>query len=215
MGRKSSLRRLPPEILQEVNRLLSEGRATLAEILEHLRGMGVETVSLSALGRQKQKIDKVAAKLRQSREIVDALVEKAGPSAAEGKQGRLLVQMLRKLVYDHLEAQLLEGEDGEGLDNQGVFFLAKSLKEMSQAARLEQDFEAKVRERVQKETVKAVEDSAREAGLSAETKRPDRLFPTRSREKRFRTSSCRTSSGPWPRSWSFRWWSSKRAAVSA
>mgnify|MGYP001753242053 len=40
---------------------------------------------------------------------------------------------------------------------------------MSQAARLEQDFEAKVRERVQKETVKAVEDSAREAGLSAET----------------------------------------------
>ena len=169
MGRKSSLRRLPPEILQEVNRLLSEGRATLAEILEHLRGMGVETVSLSALGRQKQKIDKVAAKLRQSREIVDALVEKAGPSAAEGKQGRLLVQMLRKLVYDHLEAQLLEGEDGEGLDNQGVFFLAKSLKEMSQAARLEQDFEAKVRERVQKETVKAVEDSAREAGLSAET----------------------------------------------
>ena len=169
MGRKSSLRRLPPEILREVNRLLSEGRATLAEILEHLRGMGVETVSLSALGRQKQKIDKVAAKLRQSREIVDALVEKAGPSADEGKQGRLLVQMLRKLVYDHLEAQLLEGEDGEGLDNQGVFFLAKSLKEMSQAARLEQDFEAKVRERVQKETVKAVEDSAREAGLSAET----------------------------------------------
>ena len=77
--------------------------------------------------------------------------------------------MLRKLVYDHLEAQLLEGEDGEGLDNQGVFFLAKSLKEMSQAARLEQDFEAKVRERVQKETVKAVEDTAREAGLSAET----------------------------------------------
>ena len=68
--------------------------------------------------------------------------------------------MLRKLVYDHLEAQLLEGEDGEGLDNQGVFFLAKSLKEMSQAARLEQDFEAKVRERVQKETVKAVEDTA-------------------------------------------------------
>lgn len=170
MGRKSSLRRLSPEILQEINRILSEGRLTLDELLEHLRGMGVDTISRSALGRQKQRIDKVAAKLRQSREIVDALVEKAGPSARRrGNQGRLLVQMLRKLVYDHLEAQLLEGEDGEGLDNQGVFFLAKSLKEMSQAARLEQDFEAKVRERVQKETVKAVEDSAREAGLSAET----------------------------------------------
>uniref|UniRef100_UPI003AAB6E15 phage protein Gp27 family protein n=1 Tax=Bilophila wadsworthia TaxID=35833 RepID=UPI003AAB6E15 len=84
MGRKSSLRRLPPEILQEVNRLLSEGRATLAEILEHLRGMGVETVSLSALGRQKQRIDKVAAKLRQSREMTEALVREIGPSVVEG-----------------------------------------------------------------------------------------------------------------------------------
>ena len=92
MGRKSALRRLPPEILGEINRILSEGRLTLDELLEHLRSLGVEGISRSALGRQKQKIDKVAAKLRQSREIVDALVEKTGPSTAEGKQGRLLVQ---------------------------------------------------------------------------------------------------------------------------
>ena len=80
MGRKSTLRRLPPEIQTEINRILSEGRLTLDELLEHLRGLGVEGISRSALGRQKQKIDKVAAKLRQSREIVDALVEKTGPS---------------------------------------------------------------------------------------------------------------------------------------
>lgn len=142
---------------------------TLDELLEHLRGMGVDTISRSGARTPETPDRQGGCETRRAGEIVDALVEKAGPSAAEGKQGRLLVQMLRKLVYDHLEAQLLEGEDGEGLDNQGVFFLAKSLKEMSQAARLEQDFEAKVRERVQKETVKAVEDSAREAGLSAET----------------------------------------------
>ena len=165
MGRKSALRRLPPEILGEINRILSEGRLTLDELLEHLRSLGVEGISRSALGRQKQKIDKVAAKLRQSREIVDALVEKTGPSTAEGKQGRLLVQILRKLVYDHLEKNLLSEED-DGPDNEGFFFLAKAIKEMSQAARLEQDFETKIRE---KETVKAVESSAREAGLSAET----------------------------------------------
>ena len=157
MGRKSSLRRLPPEILQEVNRLLSEGRATLAEILEHLRGMGVETVSLSALGRQKQRIDKVAVKLRQSREMTEALVREIGPSVVEGQQGRLLVQTLRDLVFDHLAARVEEGDVDD----------PKAL--MAQANRLDQDFEAKVRERVQKETVKAVEDSAREAGLSAET----------------------------------------------
>lgn len=160
MGRKSTLRRLPPEIREEINRILSEGRLTLDELLEHLRSLGVEGISRSALGRQKQKIDKVAAKLRQSREIVDALVEKTGPSTAEGKQGRLLVQILRKLVYDHLEKNLLSEED-DGPDNEGFFFLAKAIKEMSQAARLEQDFETKIRDRVQKETVKAVESSAR------------------------------------------------------
>ena len=106
MGRKSSLRRLPPEILQEVNRLLSEGRFTLAEILEHLRGMGVETVSRSALGRQKQKIDRIAAKLRQSREMTETLVKEIGPSVVEGQQGRLLVQTLRDLVFDHLAARV-------------------------------------------------------------------------------------------------------------
>lgn len=166
MGRKSSLRRLPPEILQEVNRLLSEGRFTLDELLEHLRGMGVETVSRSALGRQKQRIDKVAAKLRQSREITASLVQELGANSTEGEQGRLLVETLRGMIYDHLEARIVEGELG---DPKSFMALARTLKDMAQANRLDQDFEAKVRERVQKETVRAVEDATREAGLSAET----------------------------------------------
>lgn len=166
MGRKSSLRRLPPELFEEVNRLLSEGRATLDEILEHLRGMGVDSVSRSALGRQKQRIDKVAAKLRQSREITASLVQELGANSTEGEQGRLLVETLRGMIYDHLEARIVEGELG---DPKSFMALARTLKDMAQANRLDQDFEAKIRERVQKETVKAVEDATREAGLSAET----------------------------------------------
>ena len=166
MGRKSSLRRLSPEVLQEINRILSEGRLTLDELLEHLRGMGVDTISRSALGRQKQRIDKVAAKLRQSREMTEALVREIGPSVAEGQQGRLLVQTLRDLVFDHLAARV---EEGDVDDPKALMALARTLKDMAQANRLDQDFEAKVRERVQKETVKAVENPAREAGLSADT----------------------------------------------
>ena len=80
------------------------------------------------------------------------------------------MEVLRRLVFDHLEKRLTsEDEESQDIDNQGFFFLAKAIKEMSQANRLDQDFEAKVRERVQKETIKAVETSAREAGLSAET----------------------------------------------
>lgn len=161
MGRKSSLRRLPPEVLAEINRLISDGRFTLDEILEHLRNMGVDSVSRSALGRQKQRIDKVAAKLRQSREMTETLVREIGPEVAEGQQGRILVEVLRKLVFDHLEKRLTsEEEDGQDIDNEGFFFLAKALKEMSQANRLDQDFETKVRERATREAEKKLDAAA-------------------------------------------------------
>lgn len=167
MGRKSTLRRLPPEIQTEINRILSEGRLTLDELLEHLRGIGVEGVSRSALGRQKQKIDKMAAKLRQSREMAEALVREVGPSAAEGEQGRLLVQALRGLVMDHL-ANLEEDADPKSF-----MAIARALKDMAQANRLDQDFEARVRERIQREAEKKLDDAtaraaAESAGLTPE-----------------------------------------------
>ncbi len=154
MGRKSTLRRLPAEIQTEINRILSEGRLTLDELVEHLRGIGVEGVSRSALGRQKQKIDRMAAKLRQSREMTEALVREVGPSATEGEQGRLLVKALRGLVMDHL-ANL----DDEEADPKSFMAIARALKDMAQANRLDQDFEAKVRERIERE-LKAKLDQA-------------------------------------------------------
>lgn len=163
MGRKSTFRFIPKEIVSEIDRLLSEDRATLDEIVEHLRQLGVDEVSRSALGRRKQKIDKAAKLLRESREMVDALVGDVGPSVAEGKQGRLLVETLRKLAYDHL----LSKDDGSEVTSQDFFFLSKSLKELSHASRLDQDFESKVRERVEKEVVAKMEAAAKKAGAEA------------------------------------------------
>lgn len=94
-------------------------------------------------------------------------MERMGAQAATGKSGEALIQMLTTLTSDYL-LRRLDDPDGE-IEVEEIRALARVVKERAQAARLEQDFEAKVRERVQKETVKAVEDSAREAGLSAET----------------------------------------------
>ena len=94
-------------------------------------------------------------------------MERMGAQAATGKSGEALIQMLTTLTSDYLLRRL---DDPEGeIEVEEIRALARVVKERAQAARLEQDFEAKVRERVQKETVKAVEDTAREAGLSAET----------------------------------------------
>lgn len=157
MGRKSSLRRLPPEIFQEVNRLFSEGRFTLDEILEHLRNMGVDTVSRSALGRHKQQVDKVLEKLRQTREFAETIAQKLGPEAVEGKQGRALVQLLSALAGDYMMRRLNE-PDGD-TEAKEIMALARAVKDASQASRYSQDFEMKLREQVEKE-VKAKLDKA-------------------------------------------------------
>lgn len=171
MGRKSRIKRLPPAIQEEIRRILAEGRLTLDELLQHLRGIGVEEVSRSALGRRKQEIDKLAAKLSESREITETLAAALGPAMSGGRQGRLLVEILRKLIFDLLRKFLLdEGEKDYSEQDYATFYLlARTLRELSQTARLEQDFEAKIRERVQHETLRAVETEARSAGLSAET----------------------------------------------
>ncbi len=149
MPRKSTVKQLPPQILREVNRLLADDRHTLDQVVAHLRAMGVDDVSRSALHRHKQRFDEVAAKLRQSREVTETFVRELGASAQEGEQTRLLAEMVRSLVYDHLSG-LVSG-DGEA-DPKIIAQLARTLKELARASRLSQDYELKVREEAARET---------------------------------------------------------------
>lgn len=92
-------------------------------------------------------------------------------------QGRLLVEVLRRLVFDHLEKRLTsEDEESQDIDNQGFFFLAKAIKEMSQANRLDQDFEAKVRERIQKEMEKKLDAAAGRAAAESSGLTPEQAL---------------------------------------
>lgn len=159
MGRKSSVKQLPPAILKEVNGLLSEGRATLDEILSHLQKLGAPGVSRSALGRYRQDFEEVAARLRQSREITESFVRDLGPNVKEGEQGRLLVEMVRTLVQDHLTARVRSGEPA---DSKSFQPLSRALKDLAQANRLDQDFEHNVRKRVEKETLAKLDDAAKQ-----------------------------------------------------
>lgn len=167
MGKKSTLRRLPPEILKEINQLLSEGRLTLDELVAYLHERGVEGVTRSALGRQKQKIDKVAAKLRQSREITSALVKELGEDSTAGEQGRLLVETLRGMVYDHLQERI---DKGESVDPKNLMTLARAMKDMAQATRMSQDYELKIREEARREMEAEIRTKVRKLGTAQELK---------------------------------------------
>lgn len=148
MPRKSTVKTLPPEILTEVNNLLGNDLATLDEIVERLQELG-HPRSRSALGRHKQNLDQVAERLRRSREMAEALVKEVGPAATEGKTGRLLVEILQNLVFDHLLNQSSDDEDGPDKDpmgSQDFFFLARAMKEMAQAQKIDVDRERVIRE---------------------------------------------------------------------
>lgn len=165
MPRRSSVRALPPEILEEVNSLLTSGRATLDEIVAHLRSLGVESVSRSALGRHKRQLDQVLERLRESREMADAIVSRLGPDAVEGKQGRALVQLVTALTGDYMMRRL---DDPEAeVEAKELMALARAVKDASQAARTSQDFELKIREEARREAEKKLDDATARAAAES------------------------------------------------
>ncbi|MBE0529524.1 MAG: DUF3486 family protein [Rhodospirillales bacterium] len=173
MPRKSTVTALlPPADLRDLNEMIGSGRYTLDGLVEWLAERGF-TLSRSALHRHGIDVRKVAEKLQQSREVTQALVAELGDAAAQGKQGRLLVEMARSIVFDLLmKLQTAEG-DAPALTPMDVAMLGKGLAELGRALRYDQDFETKIREQVEKETKKAVaaevETVAKEKGLSADT----------------------------------------------
>jgi DNA-binding transcriptional MerR regulator len=174
MPRQSTVRRLPPELREQIGALLDQGR-TLDEIKSALDGLGAD-VSRSALGRYKQRLDKVGEKLRRSREVAEALIAKLG-SAPESKSLRLNVELMQGVLTDLAVNASEEGEAGEGkavtLDPQDAMWLSKALDHLARASKADAELTGKIREQAEAAARKAAAETAvtaaRKGGLSAES----------------------------------------------
>lgn len=177
MPRKSTVKRLPPELREQIGALLEQGR-TLSEITAHLNQLGAE-VSRSALGRYKQHLDKVGEKLRRSREVAEALIAKLG-AAPESKTTRLNVELMHGAILDLL---LKINEDGEGddaakpvaLDPQGAMLLGKALDHLSRASKADAELIGKIKEQARKEAEAKLDQAVNAA--TGEAKRDAALTP--------------------------------------
>lgn len=164
MPRASSVKRLPPEIKERIHLLFEEGR-TLDEIMQALASLGAE-VSRSALGRYSQSLDKVAEKVRRSREVADALVRRLG-DAPESRTLRLNVELMHSAILDLFLAN-------EERDSEGTFYLARSLEALAKASKLDTDMTVKVRQEAEAKAkreadariAKAVDAAGNEAARS-------------------------------------------------
>lgn len=129
MPRKSSVKRLPPEILAEISRLI-ESERTIDEIMGKLHELDIESVSRSALGRYVKEVNQIGERMRRSRVIADALIERLG-DAPESRQARLNIELAHSMIMN-----LVGGaEDGLAvtLDPEQVMLISRAIKDLSTA----------------------------------------------------------------------------------
>jgi len=166
MAKPSSIRDLPDSIRSQIDFMISEGKWTIDQIVDYLSEAG-HPKSRSAVGRYKKNLDQVASKLRQSREITDALVKEVGEKTVDGQQGRLLVEMMRSIVFDFLSNTM---ESEKEVEPQDFMFLAKSMESMSKANQFDLDFEMKIAKKYADEAAKKVDKIAKQKGISADVR---------------------------------------------
>ena len=170
MGRRSSIRRLDPKIVTEINGLLERGR-TLDEILEALRSLGVSEVSRSALGRYKQSYDEVVASVRESRQIAEVLVREFG-TETEPKAMRANIEMMQALV-SRLGREITRGES---LDVKQIAMLSGALESLGRASKTDLETMAKLKEEARREAEKKVEEAARKAASESAGLTPEQAL---------------------------------------
>lgn len=172
MGRTSSIEQMPQEILDKLQTLLRDPRISqleaTAKINTVLESLGHEVVSKSAVNRYAQKMEKVGAKLRESREVAKMYIDRFGEDQS-GEVGKLVNEMIRTMVFDiTLKMQ------GETIDPDMAPELAKMIKNLSlsmqqleNAASINTKREREIKKQAAQEAAQAMESAAKTQGLTA------------------------------------------------
>lgn len=169
MAKPSSIDRLPEEVREEIGRLRRQGR-TIDEILQKLRELlpADQQPSRSAMGRHVKKIEVLGSRIRASREMANALVDRLG-DGGENKLLRLNAELMQGVITN-----LLVSDDGEPvtLDPKDAAFLANALQRIATAQKTDADLVARIREEGRKELEaelkRKLDEAARNDGFDAE-----------------------------------------------
>jgi hypothetical protein len=169
-AQRSSIARLPPSIKDAVDAAVREGRASTDDIVALIKNLGGEA-SRSAVGRYRFNQDRIFAAQRQASELSKIWVERFGREP-DGDVGRLISEMLKTVVFEHL-AEGVGGEEGGEFDPGQISKLANAIHKLAGADKLTADRILKVRREASVETAKkaaaAAVAVAGEKGLSADT----------------------------------------------
>jgi hypothetical protein len=169
MARKSTIDTLPPDILEQLQALLRDPRMTQLDITAQINALlldkGEEPVSKSAVNRYAVKMDKIGAKLQQSRQIADMWIGKLGTQPA-GQVGNLLNEVVRNLAFD---TAIQLSEDAEPASPKLIKELAIAIERLEKAAGDNEKRAAEIRKQARQEAAEQAVQSAKAGGVSADT----------------------------------------------
>ena len=180
MPRKSIIKGLPSSFLKELDRLILEEKLSIDALREFIASCdAVEKVpGRSSVGDYAKQVRdearETALALKQSREMARGIAQELGPESVEGEQGRLLVEMLRTFFFRFMRSRVT---DPEAVFDSGEFAkMAKALRDTSQAMRLEQDFDKRIRDEARKEAEAKMEKALNAAATGAEGLSPREIL---------------------------------------
>ncbi len=171
MAGRSSLKSLPPQVLDAVHDAIGRGE-TLDDICALLRDLGTER-SRSAVGRYAKGFAELATQQRRIQGIAAAFGNEFGQSG--DNQVRMMNQLMTSVMTRAIipiasaedDASGGDDEEGGGLDTLALSRLAKAVKDVTSSSKIDIEREAKIREEEARRTRERAAAEATEAGRAA------------------------------------------------
>lgn len=169
MGRKSTIDMMPPEVRDKLNELLRNPAYTQAQITDwmndFLEEIGQEPVMTERIvNRYAAKMDKIGAKLKQSRQIADLWIGKLG-SQPQGQVGQLLNEVVRNIAFD---TAMHMAEDEEPANPKLIKELAFAIEKLEKAASENEKRAAEIRRQAREEAAEELTAELKNDGISLE-----------------------------------------------
>ncbi len=171
-GRLSSIDLLPEEaepVVAVAMKALRERKKPAAQILKEMNAsladLGVKSISKSAFNRKALWLAAYGRQLESAREIAAVVGEKM-EDMPEGDVGLLLGETLKVMIFDVLTEASLSGKSPSMMMLNSA---AESLRFLEHARKLSADTRTAILKTFGKKASEAVDEAAKEKGLSADT----------------------------------------------
>lgn len=168
MAKASRIEQLPADILEQLHALLRDPRITQLDATRRMNAIlaeqGAARLSKSAVNRYAVKMDKIGAKLQQSRAIAEMWIGKLG-NEPQGQVGKLLNEVVRNLAFD---AAMQLAEDEQPADPKLIKELAYAIEKLEKASSENEKRDAQIRQQARAEAAEELSQELKNDGISPE-----------------------------------------------